>query len=451
MTGATMSRTATPGGLLRIFGVAFGLAIAIGATIGGGILGTPGEVAARLPNATLFMAVWIFGGVNALLGATVYAELGAMMPTAGGIYTYAQRAMGNGVGFFVGYGDWLNWSVSSSALILLVGEYLGALVPALAGRATLAGFGVFTVLVAFQLQGVRSGGRVQEITSLLKALALIGLIIAAFVLPHPETVGPATAAAVPHGIGLVLALGLAMQGVIFTYDSYFAVVYCAEEVRDPGREIPRSIFRGLLLIIGIYLLVNAAFLTVLPIGAMANDSFVGATVARAIFGPRGDALIRAIMIVSVLGTVNAQIMVAPRILLAMARRGIFPHHATRVNAGGTPSAALAATLVVVAAFLFSGSFAAILAVDSILIVVLSIVTFTSFFVLRRREPDTPRPYRAWGYPWVQGAALVIAVAFLIVVAVGDPWNTLIAFGLIALSWPASRLVRRGRGAAQAGP
>jgi len=435
--------TLSTSGLLRVLGVAFGLAIAVGATIGGGILGTPGDVAARLPTPVLFMGVWVFGAVNALLGATVYSELGAMIPQAGGIYVFAHRAMGEGVGFFVGYGDWINWSVSTSALILLVGEYLGNLVPPLAGHATIAGFAILGVLVLLQWQGVVWGGRVQELTSVLKALALVGLVVAAFVLPHP-TVTAAPAVSAPHGLALLLAIGLAMQGVIFTYDSYYAVVYCGEEIRDPGREIPRSIFRGLLLIIVIYLLVNAAFLAVLPMAKMAHDPFVGGSVARAIFGARGDAVIRSIMIVSVLGTVNAQIMVAPRILLAMGRDRIFPHQATRVNAGGTPVAALVVTLVVIAAFLFTGSFNAVLAVDSVLIVVLYAITFTSLFVLRRTEPDTPRPYRAWGYPWVQGAALAIAIGFLVVVAIGDLRDTLIALALFALSWPAAKVVKRYR-------
>jgi len=442
--------TPSASGLLRVLGVAFGLALVVGATIGSGILGTPGDVAARLPTTTLFMLAWAFGGLNALLGSTVYAELGAMIPRAGGIYVFAHRAMGEGVGFFVGYGDFINWSISSAAMILLAGEYLGSLFPPLAGHATITGFAVLLMLVLFQWRGVKTGGRVQEITTVLKTLALVGLVVAAFVLPHAGAPAASAASAPPHGFDLLLAFGLAMQGVIFTYDSYYSPVYCAEEFKNPGDEIPKSIFRGLWLIIVIYLLVNAAFLTVLPIGAMAHDTFVGGTVARAIFGARGDQVIRALMIISILGTANAQIIVTPRILLAMARDGIFPHQATQVNAGGTPTAALAMTIVITGAFLFSGSFSAVFGVDSVLIVVLYGITFTSLFVLRRKEPNAERPYRAWGYPWVQSAALVIVIGFLITVAVGDPLSTAIAFGLFALSWPAARVVRRYRRAGTGG-
>lgn len=433
----------SPRGLLRVLGTAFGLAIVVGATIGGGILGTPGSVAKALPSTALFMGVWIFGAVNALLGATAYSELGAMIPRSGGMYVFARRAFGDDIGFFAGYADWVNWSVSSAALTLLAGEYIGDIIPALGAHPTVTGFATFAVLAAVQWGGVRWGGRVQEVTSILKAAALSGLVIAAFVLPHAAAAAaPLPAPAVPHGIPLLLAFGIAMQGVIFSYDSYYAVVYCGEELRDPGRAIPRSIFRGLLLIIAIYLLLNAAFLAVVPIRQMAGDPFVGGTVARLIFGSRGDTVIHIIMIVAILGTVNAQIIAAPRILLAMARDGLFPAQATRVNAGGTPSVALGLTLLLIVAFLFTGSFDAVLGVDAFFIVVLYVLVFSSLFVLRRREPDTPRPYRAWGYPLVPALALVIALALLAAMALGDRRGAAITAALLVVSWPASHLVRR---------
>ena len=417
----------------------------VGATIGGGILATPGDVARALPSTAWFMAAWIFGGINALLGATVYSELGAMMPASGGIYVYARRAFGDGVGFFVGYADWINWSVSSAALIMLVGQYLGELIPAVAGHALLAGCVIFAALGLGQWIGVRSGGRVQEITSVLKSVALIALVAAVFVLPHGAL--PAAVAApplLPHGLPLLLAFGVAMQGVVFSYDSYYAVVYCGEEIQDPGTTIPRSIFRGLLIIIAIYLVLNWAFLSILPVQQVAGDAFVGGTVARMIFGQQGDTIIRLIMMVAILGTANAQIMAAPRILVAMARDGLFPHQATQVNAGGTPVVALVMSLLLTGATLFSGSFNFILGVDTFFIITLYLVNFSALFALRRQEPDAPRPYRAWGYPYVPGLAIVISALLLLAMALGDVRGALITLGMMLVSWPAARVVRRMR-------
>jgi APA family basic amino acid/polyamine antiporter len=230
--------------------------------------------------------------------------------------------------------------------------------------------------------------------------------------------------------------------VIFTYDTYYAVVYCGGEITDPGRTIPQSMFRGLGLVIVIYFLLHAAFLTVLPIENMAHDSFVGGTVARLIFGTRGDTIIRLIMVVSILGTVNAQIMAAPRIILAMGEDGLFPRIAARVNRGGTPAIALALSIAVMLGFFLLGSFSAVIAVNIILVVLLYVVAFTSLFVLRRKEPDTPRPFRAWGYPWLPGLGLLVAIGLLVSMTLGDPVSAMIVAGLLVLTWGAMRVVRR---------
>jgi APA family basic amino acid/polyamine antiporter len=446
-TAAAAPARVVPRPLLRVLGTAFGIAMAIGASIGGGILRTPGLVAAKLPNETLFLAAWALGGVNALLGANIFAELGAMIPRSGGLYVFARRAFGDSLAFFLGYADWLTYSVSTAALLLLIGEYSAALIPAFQGRAIAVAVGVFAVLVALQWRGVRWGARAQEITSVLKTLALIGLVIAVFLLSKGPMPDVATSLGVPQGLALIGAAGVAMQGVIFTYDSYYNVVYCGEEIREPGLEIPRSIFRGIWLIIAIYLLVNIAFVAVVPMNRMANDPFVGGTVAGWVFGARGDAIIRTLMIVSVLGTTNALIIATSRVLHAMSRDGLFLRIGSHVNVGGTPTVALAITAVVVLLFLLSGSFVAVLGLASILIVTRYVVTFSALFVLRRREPDAERPYRAKGYPWLPGLALALALAFLIANAIADPLHSAYTLALLLVSWPAVAIARRvsGRG------
>ncbi|HEU4584582.1 MAG TPA: APC family permease, partial [Gemmatimonadaceae bacterium] len=321
--------------------------------------------------------------------------------------------------------------------------YMGALFPPLAGHAMAVDFATLASIVAIQWVGIRSSGRTQEITTVLKAVALLLLVVAAFVLPHPEAAASPVVA--PRGIALVLAFGVAMQGVIFTYESYYAVIYCGEEMRDPGREIPRSMFRSVLLIIAIYLLVNLACLAVLPIDRIAGDPFVGGTVARMLFGSSGDTIIRLIMIVSVVGTINAILIALSRVLLAMGRSGLFPRQAALVNAGGTPYVALAVSAVVIAIFLATGSFTAVLGLSALFIVVKYTACFTALFALRRNEPETPRPYRAWGYPLLPALALAVAIALMIAMVVGDPRGAAIVFALLIASWPLARLARLARG------
>lgn len=433
--------------LLRVFGMAFALSIGIGDTIGGGILHTPGKIAALLPVAWLFMAMWAFGAVNAFLGGTVYSELGAMYPEAGGTYVYARRALGDYAGFFVGYTFWVQLCAVQAALALLIGEYAPVLMPALAGKSLEVAAVVLAILVALQWHRVHWSGHVQTITTLAKVLAFAGLIVAAFLLPHAsaEAAPALPAPAAPEGLTLVLALALAMRGIIFTYNGYYFVVTFGEELHNPARDIPRAIFRGLLVITAIYLLLNLAFVWVLPMARMANEPFVGGVLAEALFGERGNLVITAIVVVALLGTVNAQMLSAPRMLLAMGRNGLFAPQATHVNRGGTPSVALALSTIVAVAFLFSRTFAAVLAVVTLFMVVQYLLMYASLFTLRRRAPQAARPYRAWGYPWTTLAAVIIAVAFLIGIAVGDPEHSLIALIILIISYPAYRgvlLLRR---------
>ena len=412
----------------------------VGATIGAGILRTPGDIAAALPTPLLYLSAWVLGGLYSLAGANSWSELGAMIPTAGGPYVYARRAFGTGMGFFVGYADWINWCLGPVVLSLVVGEYLPGLFPALAGHATACAFGVVIVLGAFQWIGVRSGGWMQQATTVLKVAAIAVLIVAAFLAPH-ATIAPA-AVTVPHGLPLLLAFGVAMQGVIFTYDSFHSPVYCGEDMTDPARQIPRAVFRGLWLVIGMYLMINLAYLIVVPVSRMAGDPFVGATMARAIFGPRGDTVIRVVMIVSVLGAINAQLMAIARIAFAMGRGGVFPRVASHVNRGGTPDVALGAGLLVIFGFLLSGGFDRMLAIDTLVIVAVYSCAFASVFQLRRTEPDTPRPYRARGYPLIPALALLGSLAMVAAVAAADPVSAVIVAAVFLVSWPVAKVIRR---------
>src|SRR6266545_8334772 len=164
-------RPESPGTLLRVLGVGFGLAVTIGGTIGMGILRTPGEIAKQLPTPTLFIGIWIVGGVYALLGAISVAELGAMIPRSGGFYVFAHRALGNYAGFVVGWSDWLSTCATVAVISMVVGEYSSVLIPALANRTKAIALTVTLVFALLQWRGIRWGSFTQNITSLFKVLA----------------------------------------------------------------------------------------------------------------------------------------------------------------------------------------------------------------------------------------------------------------------------------------
>lgn len=433
------------GSLLRVLGVAFGLAVIIGNTIGGGILRTPGTVAANLPTPALFIGVWLLGGLYALLGAISVAELGAAIPRAGGQYTFASRAIGRYAGFVVGWSDWLSTCGSATAAGIVIGEYLPTFVPALEGQTTAIAVAVILVFTFIQWCGVVWGGRTQEVTSLLKALAFIALIVACFAVAAPAgAVAAVDAPPAPSGFAIAAAIVIALQGVLYTYDGWTGVTYFSEEVHDPGRDVPRAMIGGVLLVIAIYVLLNAALLYVLPIGAIAASKLPAGLAAETIFGANGDTVIRVLAILSMLSAINAFMMMASRTLFGMSRDGLFHSVASRVNRGGTPAVALWIGAGVAIAFLFIGAFDQVVAVLAFFFVVSYTVSFASVFILRRREPDLPRPYRAWGYPFTTGLVLIGSVVFLVGAVFSDLENSKWALGALAVSYPVYWLTQRMR-------
>ncbi len=389
------------GRLLRVLGVGFGLAVIIGNTIGAGIFRAPGTIAQQLPDPWLFLAVWIIGGLYALLGAISLSELGAMIPRSGGQYVFARYALGEYAGFIVGWSDWI--STCGSAW----------------------------------------GSTTQNFTSLIKALAFLALIAAAFALGRGGSfTEPATISA-PGGLAIVAALVISLQAVIYTYDGWAGVIYFSEEVKNPGRDIPRAMLGGVLLVIVIYLLVNLALLYVLPISEIAGQDFAAGVAAQVIFGRYGGTIFLTLTILSMLSAINAYHLMSTRVLFAISRDGLFTKRASAVNKGGTPTVALFMSAAVAVLFIvFGQTFEKVITVLAFFFVANYALSFISVFVLRRREPDKTRPYRAWGYPWTTALALLGSIAFLIGAIASDTWNSVYALLLLTASYPVFRLSKR---------
>jgi APA family basic amino acid/polyamine antiporter len=447
-TVATPVDAATPrarGKLLRVLGVAFGVAVIIGNTIGSGILRTPSSVATLLPGQTAFLLAWVAGGAYALLGVVSLAELGVLIPRSGGQYVFAQRAFGPYVGFVIGTSDWISSTASVAAAAILMSEYTAALFPSLLRLTVPMAVAVVIVFSVLQWRGVRWGDGVQQATTLLKALAYIALIVACFTfVPMSASSAVAIPSAAPAAVGIAAVI-LAMQSVIFTYDGWNGMLYFSEEVRDPGRQIPRAMFGGVLAIIAIYLLVNIGFVHVLGMRGLAATDFAAGAAAQALFGARGDAIIRSMLIVALFSGINAYLLFCPRILYAMSKDHLLPQWGQTVNEGGTPTVSLALSAAAAIAFLLTGTFNSVIAVAAFFFVLNYVASFAAVFVFRRTMPDAPRPYRAWGYPYTTGFSLLGGTAFLIGAIVSDRRNSLIAIGLLIASYPVYALaIRRNK-------
>jgi APA family basic amino acid/polyamine antiporter len=428
--------------LSKVLGLWFGLAVTVGNTIGGGILRTPGDIAGLLPVSWAFVGIWVVGGCYALLGANALSELGTMLPRSGGQFVFARHTFGDYAGFVVGWMDWISTCASTAAIAIVIGESiaaLGAWPASLASPIAMAIVAGFTLLL---LRGTVLGDRAQRATSLAKAVALLALVAACFLFRGHAS---ALAAAAPH-TGAVVATGfaaflLAAQSVIYAYDGWSAPIYFSEELQDPGREIPRASFLSLLSIAAIYLLINIAFVQAVPLASLAGSPLAAATVASALFGAKGELIVRLVVIVSLPSAVNACLLMASRVLFAVSRDGLGMRSAARVNAAGTPVVAMAVGGLVSLAFLATGTFETIIAIAAFFFVASYTLSFTAVFVLRRREPAAERPYRAKGHPWTTGIVLVGSLAFLASAVVSDRRNSLVALALVVASYPIFRLTR----------
>ena len=434
------------GHLLRILGVGFGLAVGVGNTIGGGILRTPGVVAGYLGNGWLIFAVWLLGGVYALLCSSSVTELGCMLPRAGGWYVYSRRAFGEKTGFVVGVCDWTVQCVAIAYLAVAFGEFTGELFPIFAGHVTLLGVLALVFFAVLNWIGLKTGSRAQEITSLAKALGLIALVIAAFTMSVKAgnaSLLPSKTFVLPQS--MFLGFILALQGVIVTYDGWYAPIYFVEEDKDPAKNLPRSMIGTALSCIAIFLLVNAALFHVLHMEHLAGSQMPTVDAAMLLFGSYGRQLILLIAVVGVISTVNAGLMYTPRILFSMSRDGLLPGRVSSVTKGGTPSLALFLCAVATIALVLCGSFDTLIAIGAILFVAVYLSGFVSLLILRRREPNLPRPYKAWLYPWSTVLVLLASVAFLLGSVAGDLKHSLFTAILILLSYVVSVLIVREKG------
>lgn len=444
-----------PAKLLRVLGVGFGVAVTIGATVSGGILRSPAEVAAQLPSVWMFVGIWFIGALYAFVCSVSFAELSTMMPHSGGLYVFTHKALGDYAGFVVGWADWITSCGTVSASALLIGDVAAGLVPVLRGKSLPVALALVLLFTLLQWSGIRTSSAVQGATSFLKALALVIVAVAAFSVSNdaasPSLILPnATHAAALAHIStpaqslwsLLIATTLALQIVIYMYDGYYGVVYFGEEVRNPGRDIPRSMFASVWIAGIIYILLNVAFVYVLPISSIASSDFIGGAIAKLTFGASGDIVVRSLIILCELSTINAFFLFATRTLFAMSRDGLFSSRAVRVSSKGTPTVSLFMSMLVALLFLLSGSFEKALAVLTFAVVVNYALSFAAVFVLRRREPDAPRLYKAWGYPWTTGIALGVSLLFLLGSVVSDIQHSLYAIASLAASYPAYRLMRK---------
>jgi amino acid transporter len=420
-----------------------GLAMVVGITVGSGIFRTPGLVAARLGRPGLTFVAWLLGAGLALLGALCFAELTTRHPRAGGKYVYIREAFGRRGAFVVGLMESL---AINGAAIAAIGVAAGEFLVRLAGWSpTLSqalGAGFVALFTAVNLSGVQSGRWVQNVVTAAKVLALGGVVVLAFALGTGAGWHGAPVAGAPRGWAVWGALAAASPAVIWTYYGYPDLAKIAEEVVDPGRTLPRLFLGGLAIVAALYLLLNAAFLHVLPIVQIAASKLVAADVAIAILGASGGAVVAALALLVVLASLNGNVFVTPRVLFGLARDRLAPPALANVNAGGTPWVAMLLVGGVAIALAATGTFERLISLAIVWILVIDGWAVLALFRLRRREPIAP--FSVPLYPWVPLALFGVYGALFVGTAVAQPMLIVQALAVLVGAYGVSWMVEVGR-------
>jgi APA family basic amino acid/polyamine antiporter len=430
-------------GLLRVLGLAFGLAVVVGETVGVGIMRTSGPTAGRLVEPWLIYLVWLGVGIYVLMIADILAELATAMPSAGGPYIYVRRAYGDYLGFVCGWGDYAIYVLAAGYLAIAASEFLAEIWPGLRAFQAPIATAYIVILAAFNSLGLRASSTAQQLLSLLKVLLLAALVVAALTYPGSPTHATHAAAVAAGGVGFV-AIVVSMQTVLEVYGGFNAPCYFAEETTDSGRTVPRALLLGVLLVLGIYLAVNAALLHILSTSALASSKLAAADALAKVFGPSARVAVAVLALVATLGVLNVCVLLAPRILYGMGRDGLFVSSGTYVTRQGVPLVGtwLSAAVAIVVANV--GGFDTLYSATAFLNGCGFLLCAAALFTLRAREPDLPRPYRAFGYPWVPGMALFLSVGLLLVFALGNTLPSLLAIAVVVTTYPIFRIVQRQR-------
>ena len=420
--------TEKSGRLRRVLGLGFGLAVSVGATIGVGILRTPGVVAGQVHTPSTIVFLWTAAGLYTLLGASCLSELGTMLPQDGGYYVYVRHAFGNTAGFAVGWTDWLTYCSILAYISIAIAEFIAVFAPPVSSAVRFVAICILIGIVVLQWMGIRISSQFQEITTLLKCLAFVALIAACLLMPAHRHPAEGSIAPSMTFSGVVIAL----QAILITYGGWQSPLYFTEEDRDPSRNLPRTMVGGVLSVIVIYLLVNIALLTALSMSGLANATLPAADAAHVIAGPRGRDLITVLSVISLVPVLNAVMMIGTRVIFAMGRDRLFWSRTSTVNAGGTPQTAMLLTTTIAAGLIATGTFQRLIAMTSFFLAANYCLCCLALIKLRYREPEARRPYRAWAYPWSAWIVAAGAVIFLVGTMVGDTFNGLAAIGLCAV-------------------
>jgi len=423
----------------------------IGIVIGSGIFMTTGLMADALPSASLILIAWLLGGLQMLAGALTYAELSAAMPKAGGQYVYLREAYGSLPAFLFGWVAFIAYLTGTNAAIAVaVSEHLGSFYPSISTQNIIINFDYFSIsggqifaisliliLSFINYLGILFGKWIQNIFTILKIgsilfFALAGLFISTG--NHIDfSINPTS-----MSIGSILTgMGIALVAVTWTVGGWEYVTFAAGEIKNPKKNLPLSLIIGTVVIFSLYIIINVAYLKVLPMDLLIGEIKVGETTAKSLYGPGIAGAFVVVVIISMFGSLNGNILVGPRISYAMAKDKLFFSKAADVHPKfHTPGNAIMIQGLWASVLALSGTFEEIITLVVFVNFMMWIAASSTVFVLRKKQPELERPYKVWGYPYVPAFFILFSSAIMINTFFESPQQSLMGIGLTLLGIPA---------------
>ena len=421
----------------------------VGVMVGSAVFLTAGEVARALAHPLLQLGAWVLAGLFSLAGALTIAELGAAFPRAGGLYVYLSEAFGSAWGFLYGWALFVVIQTAAiAAVAVALATYFAHFVPLSPLAVQLLAAAVVLGLTALNVRGVRQGVITQNVTTMVKLSLIVGLAVLAFVSTLPAASGllssaaSASASTSAESRGLLAVMGAALIGPLFAFDGWISISYMGGEVKGPARTLPLAALASVAVVGALYLGINAAYLHVLGSAGVAASALPAADTARALLGPVGADVAAAMVVLTLLGALNGNVLAGARVYFAMAQAGMFWRRVGRVHPRfGTPADALWAQGAVSLLLVFSGRFEQLLTQCLFASWLFYGLGGVAVFVLRRRT-DLVRPYHVWGYPLVPALFVLFASVLLIATLVAAPADALMGSLLLLTGLPAFWLFRR---------
>jgi len=427
-------------GLKQALSSKFVLAVTVGGVIGLGILRGPGEIAAVIPNPYFYLALWFFGGLFVLLSTAVCAELVGMTPRSGGTYSLIRRAFGPYAGFVIGWVDWLSFAADIALKAVVILEFAAILIPETAAWRTTLSIIVTTAFAAFQLRGIAMGALIQEFVTAAIGLAVVGLALFLFLVEAPVIDAMVL---MPAKTGLS-DWSLMIATIIFTYDGWLYAAYFSGEIEGGGGAVARSSLKGIIIVIALYMLLNVALVKSVGLAALAGSDLALAHALELTTSPAAGSAVVVAAIVILLSHQNLGYMGAPRVLQALAVDGFAAQRAQKVWKGGNPIFAVLATWLLAVGLISLGGFESLLLLCVFFYVPLYLALIIGVLILRKREPDSERPYRAWGHPYSTIACLTGWTLITLFQAFAERETAVYAVAMVAVSWPVYRYLSRKR-------